>query len=664
MRPFGIFTRLASAIVAPALLIAACGGGAGGPPATFIDVSPGFLAFDGTSEATLTVTADGVWTVSSDSNWLRTNRTSGQSGTSTLTVTVNRGGLAVGSYAGALTFRGSSPISAVNVGMRFPRVTGVITDSDGRIGVGSVGDPTLLERAASASAADLAREEIIPGEYIVMLNAEVARALEAGVSGMIAPELVASAATYHSMTAGLAADYGFTIAAQLVSADFPMLVVRSGSGLDLAAMARDGRVASVEPNLRWTLPKPQGDYRLAAYDFGLQWHYEDINLEEAWDVTEGTSSVVVAVIDGGFALGHGDLVGNLLPGYDFAGNDSNPGLNPGNNMACAGHGTHVAGTVAATWNATYNVVGVAPDVRIRPVRIGSEAGADGCTLTTARIVNAILWSAGQSVGAAPVLPAVDVINLSLGGYGETPALEAAVAAALAAGVSVVAAAGNDATATVANPAAYDGVIGVSATNYLEQLAYYSNVGQEIDVAAPGGDIRYDRNDDGYFDGVLSLAWDPATSSQYYQFMQGTSMASPHVAGVVALMKSVNPSLTPAQVVSVLRNTARDIGIAGPDTFYGWGMVDAGAAVEMASAGVFSQVEVRLLSGDTIVASGMASPSGTFDLGQVSAGSYTIRAGTDKDGDGAINDPGEYFGSVPVTVSYSGDAYRAVDVNPR
>lgn len=666
MRSFSTFSRLVAAIIAPSLLlIVACGGGVSGPRATYIDVTPGFLAFDGTSQATLTVTADGVWTVSSDSNWLRTNRTSGPAGTSTVTVTINRGGLTVGNYSGGLVFSGSNPLTPVTVSMRFPVVNGVITDASGEIELGSASTASLLERTLSPAAAELARSEIIAGEYLIMLNDSMARALEFGASGLLGSEVVASEATLHAMTSGLAAAYGFRVVSDIVSAQFPMIVVRAAGGLDLATMALDGRVKSVEPHLQWKLPPVDPEYRLNAYDFGLQWHYEHINLEDAWDITEGRSSVVVAVIDGGFALQHGDLVGNLLPGYDFADNDSNPGLNPGLNMACAGHGTHVAGTVAATFNATWNIIGVAPGVKVRPVRIGKESGPDGCSLTNAAIINGILWAAGQSVGSAPVIPPVDVINMSLGGYTYSAAMDAAVQAALSAGVSVVAATGNDGyNDTVAYPAAYDGVIGVGATNRVGDRAYYSNAGQEVDVVAPGGDTRYDLDGDTYVDGVLSLAWDPSSASQYYQFMQGTSMASPHVAGVVALMKSANKALTPPQVVVALRATAFDIGILGPDTWYGWGMVDAGAAVEAASQVVFSHFQVRLRSGGTVVASSSAGPSGAFSVGPVASGNYTLEVGTDRDGDGAINDSGEYFGSASVNVNYDGDPYRSVPVTLR
>src|SRR5690606_12465064 len=211
---------------------------------------------------------------------------------------------------------------------------------------------------------------------------------------------------------------------------------------------------------------------------------------------------------------HRDLRDNLLPGYDFAFGDSDPS----STTVCLEHGTHVAGTVAATWNSTHNTSGAAPGVKVRPIRAGYERGED-CALDTKAIVDGMLFAAGYQLDGVPQIPPVDVINLSLGGYGYMATLEEAVDLALEAGVSIVAAAGNDALDVVMYPAAYDGVIGVSATNINGTLAYYSNTGQEIDVAAPGGDMRYDRNDDGYADGVLSLGWDRDRNTESWVFMQ-------------------------------------------------------------------------------------------------------------------------------------------------
>lgn len=184
------------------------------------------------------------------------------------------------------------------------------------------------------------------------------------------------------------------------------------------------------------------------------------------------------------------------------------------------------------------------------------------------------------------------------------------------------------------------------------------------MAAPGGDNRYDLNGDGFSDGVLNLGWFSPGNTEDWVFMQGTSMASPHVTGVLALMKSVNPDLDPATIALLLRSSARNLGIAGPDTFYGSGMVDAGAAVAAArgaSRARFSEVMVRLRSGASVIIWAKASVAGSFHLGQVPTGSYTLEAGTDRDGDGIIDDLGEFYRSASVTVTYEGDVLRNLDV---
>lgn len=633
-------------------------GGTGGPSkATTVTVSPAYLSFDGTSSATISVTANGSWTLVSDSPWLKVSRASGSTGTTTVNVTVDRASLSPRQYAGELTISGSRALEAVTVSMRFPTVSGQLSDAEGRVTAGSRAPGVALAGAAAEAAAS----EVIPGEYLVLLSDGMARVLEARAAGVSLQAVEPRLATFQAMASTLAGDHGVAVRAPVVGAALPVMVVKASDG-EVASLAADGRVRLVEPNRRWVVPRVEPAAIDVGYDFGLQWHYEDINLDAAWGFTEGDAGVVVAVIDGGFATYHKDLRDNLLPGYDFAFMDPDPS----STTVCLEHGTHVAGTVAATWNSTYNIIGVAPGVKVRPVRVGYESGGD-CALDMGAVLNGLGYAAGYELEGVPRIPPVDVINMSLGGYGYSEIFDKAVGLVLEAGVSIVAAAGNDGVDTVMYPAAYDGVIGVSAIDITEQLASYSNAGPQIDVAAPGGDVTTDLNGDGYADGVLSLGWYFAGNTEEWVFMDGTSMASPHVAGVVALMKSVNPDLDPATTVFLLRSSARDLGLPGPDTYYGWGMVDAGAAVEMArdaSRARFSEVIVRLRSGASVVASVKASASGAFSLGQVPAGSYTLEAGTDRDGDGLIDDLGEFYASASVTVTYEGDVVRNLDVTLR
>lgn len=638
-----------------ALTLVACdsgGGGGGEPMATNISVSPPYLSFDGTSQATVTVTANGRWSLSSSAAWLETSRGSGSAGTTTVTVTVDRSGLAPQQYAGELAFSGADELASITVSMRFPTVTGHVTNSEKLILPTSVGDGAASLPASATN--------VIPGEYLVVLDAGMARVLEAGVNAASLATVEPSMATFEAMASSLATDYGVA-AGEVVSRELPFFVVSGASEEDAARLAADGRVRSVSPNRLLYAPPVTASPADVDHSFGLQWHYEDIQLSNAWNITQGDEDVVVAVIDTGFAYWHPDLAPNYLGGYDFAYDLPTPDAA---SDTCALHGTHVAGTVAAVASDYLTTTsGVAPGVKLRLFRTGREEA--GCPMPTDAIIAAVLHAAGYEVGDLPQIDPVDVINLSLGGYAYDAVFEAAVALAVDAGVVVVAATGNDDTTPVAYPAGYQGVIGVGATDYLQQRAPYSNYGQDVDVVAPGGDLTVDRNGDGLPDGVLSLYWNFVHDAPDYTFLQGTSMASPHVAGVAALIRSVNPDLPPLLVELVLKATAKDLGTTGPDTWYGWGLVDAGAAVAVARAlevaPSFSDVIMRLRSGATVVRQVNAGASGAYDLGQVAAGTYTLEAGTDMDGDGDIDDFGEFHASVPVTVTYEGDVVRDVDV---
>ncbi|MFZ5594425.1 MAG: S8 family serine peptidase [Pseudomonadota bacterium] len=357
----------------------------------------------------------------------------------------------------------------------------------------------------------------------------------------------------------------------------------------IKALRKQPDIVYAEPNYirRATAIPPNDEF------YPRQWHYPMINLPQAWDITQGSSSVIVAVIDTGVLLNHPDLQGQLVPGYDFIrdptnaldgnGIDSNPD-DPGDQVLAGGssfHGTHVAGTIAAASNNGTGVAGVAWQTRIMPLRVlGKRGGA------SYDIMQAVLYAAGldNDSGAIPAQPA-DVINLSLGGGGFSQTEQDVYARARAQGVIIVAAAGNEASNTPSYPAAYNGVVSVSAVDINKNLAYYSNFGSTIDIAAPGGDSRRDINGDGYPDGIFSTRGNDAGGSlQYnYQFQQGTSMAAPHVAGVIALMKAINSQLTPDLFDQMLAQGAltQDLGDSGRDNSYGYGLIDAYKAVSAA-----------------------------------------------------------------------------------
>lgn len=352
-------------------------------------------------------------------------------------------------------------------------------------------------------------------------------------------------------------------------------------------LRRNPLVEYAEPNyIRKPLILPNDVF------FGLQWNYPLINLPQAWDRTVGSTEVTAAVLDTGILPGHPDLQNRLTTGYDFISNperandgggiDPDP-TDPGDDVHgfSSFHGTHVAGIVAAETDNLAGVAGITWTTRLMPLRVLGVGGG-----TDADIAQAIRYAAGlsNSSGTLPDRP-VDVINMSFGGAGISQTLGDAVQAARAAGVILAAAAGNDSNSTPSYPASYDGVLSVAAVDLASQRASYSNFGPQIDLTAPGGDMSRDLNSDGYPDGILSTIGDDG-GNFLYRFLAGTSLAAPHVAGVVALMRGVNPSLSPVDIDRLIAGThpetgiqiTRDLGTPGRDDLYGHGLIDASKAI--------------------------------------------------------------------------------------
>jgi serine protease len=349
--------------------------------------------------------------------------------------------------------------------------------------------------------------------------------------------------------------------------------------------------------------------------FSQQWHYHTptgpsnrsgVNLPPAWDSTRGAGSTV-AVLDSGY-LPHADLLPNILAGgYDFMsaldydannGRDADPldpvGIAPGNGGGiCARpcirpatytpwHGTHVAGTIAAVGNNGLGVAGVAFEAKLLPVRVIGPSGGQ-----LSDIADAIRWTAGYAVSDPfsttqfPDIgaPRAQIINMSLSSTssGACPeAMRDAINAAVARNVTVVVAAGNNEGTSNYAPGNCPNVISVAALKKSGDKASYSNSGANIAIAAPGGEGTS-------VDGVLSTynsGFSVPTSASSYEYLSGTSMAAPHVAGVAALIKSLRPAFTPAQVTDVIRSTARPFpaGSSCSSAICGTGMLDAGAAV--------------------------------------------------------------------------------------
>ncbi|MGA9524307.1 MAG: S8 family peptidase [Myxococcaceae bacterium] len=297
--------------------------------------------------------------------------------------------------------------------------------------------------------------------------------------------------------------------------------------------------------------------------FLRQWHYATMNLPSAWDIGRESPGVVVAVVDTGIAP-HPDLVAQILPGVDVVsdprvamdgdGRDMDPN-DPGGDLAegrSSWHGSHVAGTVGATSNNTLGVAGVSLNARILPVRaLGRNGGA------TADVLAGIVWAIGEEVpGLQPNVTPAQVINLSLGTVGNPdPAYQEVINRAVGRGVVFVIAAGNESLETRDRiPCNQDNVLCIGAARLNGTRATYSNFGPQIDLLAPGGQGVEDLNADDLPDAILSTYFDE-TRSPAYAFLQGTSMAAPHIAGLVALMKAVNPALGHLEIEQILRATS-------------------------------------------------------------------------------------------------------------
>jgi serine protease len=290
-----------------------------------------------------------------------------------------------------------------------------------------------------------------------------------------------------------------------------------------------------------------------------QWHMTRIGMEAAWDISTGSSNVVVAVCDTGVKESLEDLANtNFTPGWNFIRNKAD--TNDDN-----GHGSHVTGTVAQSTNNNLGVAGIAFNTTIMPVKVLDRRGSGSYTA----IANGITFAVDNGA---------HIINLSLTGPSNSSTLENAVNYAWNNNVLLVCAAGNDNSSSSYYPAAYANSISVSATSISDTRASYSNYGSTIDICAPGGDDG-DLNGDGYVDYVLQNTF--FRRDEGYYFFSGTSMAAPHVAGVAALIKSVDFSLTNAQIRSILEGTAEDLGPAGWDQDFGHGIVDAVAALQAA-----------------------------------------------------------------------------------
>lgn len=264
------------------------------------------------------------------------------------------------------------------------------------------------------------------------------------------------------------------------------------------------------------------------------WGVDRIDAEKSWGTTTGTG-IKVGIIDTGIDYNHPDLAGAYAGGKDYVNGDADP-------LDDNGHGTHVAGTIAARHN-TFGVVGVAPGASLYAYKVLNASGAG-------------YWSNVIVALGQAVIDGVKVVNMSLGASSAPKALQTACDNAYTAGVLLVAAAGNDGKGSVSYPARYNSVIAVAATDSIDQRPSWSNFGSKVELAAPGVNVNSTYVGGGY------------------RMLSGTSMATPHVAGSAALVIASGRATTAAGVRTILQQTADDLGTVGRDKFYGYGLVDA------------------------------------------------------------------------------------------
>lgn len=348
-----------------------------------------------------------------------------------------------------------------------------------------------------------------------------------------------------------------------------------------------------------------------------QYALPKISAPAAWDVTTGSSGIVIAFLDTGVDRTHPEFAGRLLTGFDFVNNDTDP-------TDDNGHGTHVAGIAAAAGNNETGVAGVAWGIKILPVKVLDSQGGG----STSDVIRGIDYAIEQKVR---------ILNLSLGSPFPSANLQAAVNRALDAGILIVAAAGNcgaggDGCPSVNSalyPAAFPGVIAVGATTQGDLKASFSTAASYVWVTAPGSSILSTYKDGGY------------------RSISGTSMASPFVAGEAALMLSINPSMTVSELQTAIASSVVDLGASGRDDQFGYGRIDLRKAVDFVEP-------PQILSSTRVVSYGGFPNPVQVPVTSASSSEVTFVA-TAADSWVRVNGAGVFTGTTPsvITVDVSG-----------
>ena len=328
-------------------------------------------------------------------------------------------------------------------------------------------------------------------------------------------------------------------------------------------------------------------------ELSQEWQFERIGADHTWNKVNNSAPVVVAVIDTGLNTDHPDIKGNFVYGYDYVDGSVTA-------IDKSGHGTMVCGCISAVANNSIGIAGIAgnANIKVAPYRVGGVS--DGDTNLDVGYVCAALYDAASR-------PEVKVINMSFGGYFASSALRTAVENAYAAGKVLVAAAGNEGenaeySGEFSNPASYNNVISVGATDNTNAIASFSQHNSQVDLCAPGKQIYTTNHDGGY------------------QAVSGTSFASPITAAACAVLMAADSTLTNAKVEKILKDTALDFGAAGKDDYYGYGMIQLDNALASVTPNV--PLTIDSFTADKTPGQSVGTPVTLTASASGGAGSYT------------------------------------------
>jgi len=429
---------------------------------------------------------------------------------------------------------------------------GVFNQNPALVGANSAARNTTA-RGAELKAAAQRGLAAMPGEFIVRMKPGASAAAALSQGGLRSMNMQAEPIGNPALGISLVRSAAGVRAANVGADQQTLANLRSNPAVLYAEpnmIVKLNLPAATEPALRDAAPQAFPNDPM----FEKQYAHQRMQSQKGWEVEQGNKDFILAIVDTGVDMKHPDLAAKMLPGYNTV--DDNPTVEDGN-----GHGTHCAGIAAAITNNGAGVAGVAPNVKILPVQVLSKEGYGSYE----SVANGIIWAADHGA---------KVISMSLGGPSSSAVITDAVKHALAKDAMLIAASGNDGNSSISYPAGVPGVMAVGATDSADKIARFSQFGKHLSVSAPGVNI-------------LSTFPTYATDMPgvNYGSISGTSMATPAVSGLAALVRSKYPQLNAAQVKAHIEATADDTGTPGFDLYHGFGRVNVFKAVSTAPGAV-------------------------------------------------------------------------------